>query len=114
MERSPDKCAVVGVEVMGGGQDGKSFKDSEMDPTLDMGYHQRKPIPDKCHQVRTFLYFFSSSALPNPFWRGQKQWLARKRQGQGERGRSEGWRTMDKMALSLWQVSSKWQARKVE
>lgn len=71
------------------GQEGKSLKDPGIDPTLDMGYHWRKPISDKCDQVRTFPYLFNSSPFPSPFWRGQKPWLARRGQVLGEGGRSE-------------------------
>lgn len=51
VERSPDRCALVGVMEF---RMEKSLKDPEMNPTLDMGYHQRKPIPDKYHQVKNF------------------------------------------------------------
>lgn len=67
-----------------------------MDPALDMGYRQRKSIPDKHHQVRTFLYLFSSFPFPSRFWRGQKPSLARRGQGLGGESRSEKWETMSK------------------
>lgn len=80
-----------------GKQGGKSLEDPWMDPDLDMDYGHRKPILDKHHQGRTFLYFLSSSPFTNTFWRGQKPWLATRGQGLREGGRSDRWVTMGKM-----------------
>lgn len=67
-------------------------------PLKDPDLHgHRKPILGKHHQERTFLYFFSSSSFPNPFWRGQKPWLATREQGLEEVGRSNRWGTVGKL-----------------